>query len=402
MRRMIDLIKESAIPAAMMRTAAKGALSVAPGEMVEILVYLSSHPIFGEEARMTLAGWDEKAAMYVAGDPRASVDVLGYFIDPQNLRLPLLNTLLGNPSVTEDMLVRLAMQASSRVLANMLWHPRVLASSSTLHAISMNINLPEEDAVVVRSALANLGENTDYLVEQAQLDEADEGLHVDEEILNTEYDRYYREHADEIEEEETLNKRFELYVDSVPIRKPDEDAPLPTPVGPTIGGAGAVPGLIKTAVGDTEGKPDPSIRKKVTAFQKIAQLGVGQRVQLAMKGNKDERFILVRDGSKVVSHAVLESPKVTDQEVEMFSTLKNVQETVLRSIASKRKFMKSYVVQRNLANNPRAPLDVTLPLLKGLMINDLRSMAANKNVNDTLRKMAHKLYKQRTEKKQES
>jgi len=43
-----------------------------------------------------------------------------------------------------------------------------------------------------------------------------------------------------------------------------------------------------------------------------------------------------------------------------------------------------------------------LPLLKGLMINDLRSMASNKNVNDTLRKMAHKLYKQRSEKKQDS
>jgi hypothetical protein len=266
----------------------------------------------------------------------------------------------------------------------------------------MNVNLPEEDAVVVRSALANLGENTDYLVEQAQLDEADEGLHVDENVLNMEYDRYFREHADEIAEEESLNQRFELYVDEAPTRNLEEDAPLPLPAGPTIGGAGVVPGLINAALGEKDGKPDPSIRKKVTAFQKIAPMGVGQRVQLAMKGNKDERFILVRDGSKVVSHAVLESPKLTEQEVEMFSNLKNVQENVLRGIASNRKFMKSYVVQKNLANNPRAPLDVTLPLLKRLLINDLRSMSGNKNVNDTLRKMAHKLYKQRTEKKAES
>ncbi len=397
MGRMIDMIKQSAIPANMMRSAAKGALSVAPGEMVEILVYLADHPIFGQEARLTLAGWDEKAAKLVVGDPRASAEVLAYFMAPENLRLPLLNTMLANPAVTDEIMVRLAMQASARVLANMLWHPRVLASSTVLHAISMNINLPDEDAPVVRSALANLGENTEYLIEKAEMDADADEITVAQDVLDAEYDRYTREHADEIAAEE--GKDFELYVDATP-RAKEEDAPLPAPAGPVIGGAGVVPSLVKAAVGD--GQPDPSLRKKVSAFQKISRLGVGQRVQLAMKGTKDERFILVRDGSKVVSAAVLESPKLTDQEVEMFASLKNVQESVLRSISSKRKFMKNYVVQKNLVNNPRVPLDVTLPLLKGLMINDLRSMSTNKNVNDTLRKMSIKLYKQRTEKKQES
>jgi hypothetical protein len=326
--------------------------------------------------------------------------VLAYFMAAENLRLPLLNPMLGNPSVTEDMIVRLAMQASTRALANMLWHPRVLSSKSTLHAVSMNINLPDEDAVVVRSALANLGENTDYLIELAELDAENAEDTVPEEILSAELERYKREHADEIAAQE--GTEFELYVDAAaPVQ---EDAVI-APGGAVISGAGAVPSLVAKAVNaeappaDVVGAPDPSIKKKVSAFQKIARLGVGARVQLAIKGTKDERFILIRDGSKVVSAAVLESPKVTDQEVEMFSSLKSVQEGVLRCIASKRKFMRNYVVQKNLANNPRAPLDVTMPLLKGLMINDLRAMAGNKNVNDTLRKMSHKLYKQRTEKK---
>ena len=403
MRRMIDLIKQSAIPANMMRSAAKGALSVAPGEMVEILVYLANHPIFGEDARLTLAGWDEKAAIYIAGDPRTSPDVLSYYMDPANLRLPLLNALLTNPTVTDDMMVRFAMQAGTRELVNMLWHPRVLGSSSALHAIAMNVNLPDEDAIVVRSALANLGEDTEYLIEQAQAEEEDDSVQVDDETLNIEYDRYTRDHAEEIAEAEKINARFELYVDARVARK-EQDAPLPAPAGPTIGGAGTVPTLINRAVGDDAapaGTPDKSIKKKLSAFQKVAKLGVGERVQLAMKGGKDERFILIRDGSKVVSAAVLESPKVTDMEIETFASMKNVQEAVLRGIAGKRKYMKSYVVQRNLANNPRTPLDITLPLVKGLMINDLRAMASNKNVNDTLRKMAFKLYKQRTEKKQE-
>jgi hypothetical protein len=173
-----------------------------------------------------------------------------------------------------------------------------------------------------------------------------------------------------------------------------------------VRGAGVVPSLLTSAVSaqpssGTEAVPDPSIKKKVSAFQKISRLAVGARVQLAMKGSKDERFILIRDGSKVVSAAVLESPKVTDQEIETFASMKNVQEGVLRGISAKRKFMRNYVVQKNLANNPRTPLDVSLPIIKGLMINDLRSMSSNKNVSDTLRKTALKLYKQRSEKKPE-
>ncbi len=399
MSRMIELIKQSAIPANMMRSAAKGALSVAPGEMVEILVYLAEHPVFGAEAKMTLAGWDEKVARQVAANPGTSPEVLTYFMSADNLRLPLLGPLLDNPATTEESMVRLAMRASTRILANMLWHPRVLASKSTLHAISMNINLPEEDGSVVRSALANLGEETDYLIEQAQLDAEAQESAVPDEILDAEVARYKQEHADEIAAEE--GSAFELYAHS-PVR----DESLGAAAGAVISGAGVVPSLVGTAVTAAKvatpgAAPDPSIRKKVSAFQKISRLGVGERVQLAMKGSKDERFILIRDGSKVVSSAVLESPKLTDQEAELFASLKNVQESVLRGISAKRKFMRNYVVQKNLASNPRSPIDVTLPIVKGLMINDLRALSGNKNVSDTIRKTALKLYKQRTEKKPE-
>jgi hypothetical protein len=397
MRRMIEMIKQSAVPANMMRTAAKGALSVAPAEMVEILVYLSTHPIFSNEARLTLAGFDQKVAKELCSDPRTSPEVLTYFMSAENLRMPLLNCLLENPSVREDMMVRLAQQASARVLSNMLWQSRVLNSKSTLQAISQNVALPEEDAVVVRSALANLGENTEYLIEQAQLDAEANEPSVPNEILDAELDRYVRDHADEIAAD--ADKPFDLFVHTAPA-EPEETS------GAVIGGAGEVPKLVAFAADTPErtedgAAPDPSIKKKVSAFQKISKLGVGQRVQLAIKGSKDERFILVRDGSKVVCVAVLESPKITDQEIEMFATLKNVQESVLRGIAGKRKFMRNYIVQRNLASNPRTPLDVSLPIMKSLMINDLRSMSKNKNINDTLRKMAIKLYKQRSEKKPE-
>jgi hypothetical protein len=116
-----------------------------------------------------------------------------------------------------------------------------------------------------------------------------------------------------------------------------------------------------------------------------------------MKGNKEERSLLVRDGTKVVALAVLESPKITDAEVEKFATQKNVLEAVLRGIPMKRRFAKNYIVVRNLVFNPRTPLDVSLTLVKNLLVNDLRNLSGNKEVSETVRKLALKMFKQKLE-----
>jgi hypothetical protein len=129
---------------------------------------------------------------------------------------------------------------------------------------------------------------------------------------------------------------------------------------------------------------------------KIARMKVAQRVKLALLGTREERALLIRDTSRVVFRAVLGSPKLTDAEVEGFSTLKNVSQEVLRLISMNRKFMKNYVVLKNLANNPRTPIDVSLPLLNRLLANDLRALSASREVPETLRKMAQKLIRARS------
>jgi len=134
-----------------------------------------------------------------------------------------------------------------------------------------------------------------------------------------------------------------------------------------------------------------------SALQKISKLDIKGRIQLAMKGTKEERSLLVRDGTKVVALAVLESPKISDAEVERFATQKNVLEAVLRAIPMKRRFVKNYAVVRNLTFNPRTPLDVSLSLIKHLLITDLRHLSGNKEVSETVRKLALKMFKQKLE-----
>ena len=97
---------------------------------------------------------------------------------------------------------------------------------------------------------------------------------------------------------------------------------------------------------------------------------------------------MIRDGTKVVALAVLEAPKLSDGEVEKFASQKNVLEAVLRQIPLKRRFMKNYIVVRNLVGNPRTPLDLGLGLMKNLLIADLKNLSANKEVSETIRKLA--------------
>jgi hypothetical protein len=97
----------------------------------------------------------------------------------------------------------------------------------------------------------------------------------------------------------------------------------------------------------------------------------------------------------VVQRAVLQSPRLTDQEVEAFAAMASLTDEILRLIANNRVFRKSYAVVRNLMNNSKTPLDVTLHMLPTLNAMDLKKLSTNKNVPETLRTTAVKLIRTR-------
>jgi hypothetical protein len=154
------------------------------------------------------------------------------------------------------------------------------------------------------------------------------------------------------------------------------------------------------ALADAVADAEPDAAKRQTLLQQIARMTVSQRVQFAMKGGADARRTLIRDGSKVVQRAVLQSPRLTDQEVESFASMANLADEILRLIANNRAFRKNYVVVRNLMNNAKTPLDVSLHMLPLLNPADLKKLSMNKNVPDTLRTSAAKLLRVRAEQKQ--
>ncbi len=389
---MIELMRQSAVPANVMRSAARGALALPPPEMIEILVYLTTTPLFAEQAKMTLAGWDEASSVLVAGDPGTPKEVLEYLVDPQNRRPRLIPELIDNPSVEEKHLIDMALAESRELVEMLLASKRVRKSPQVLHALATNPHLGPDESLKVQQALRALGVE----VTAAPAGEPEVAPAVIE-ALDEETAKYLAEHAAEIAAEE--GKAFELVgaqenqEEAAAVAAASGQAPASAPPGAaaTVPPAATAPERAKVVA-----QKPPEAKERISVIQKIARLTVGERVQLAMKGTKDERFVLIRDGSKVVSSAVLESPKVSDAEIETFAGMKNVQESVLRGITMKRKYMKNYAVIRALVNNPRLPLDLGLSLINHLLVNDLKHLSVNKNISETLRKMGLKIYKQKS------
>ena len=417
MPRMIDLVRSSRLPSNLMQFAACGALSAPSGETIEILVHLALHNnLFGAQAGLTLAGWDEKASRAAAADPQTIPEVLGYFVDIENLRTCLLPALAENPSVSEESLDRLAMSGSRPIVEILLKSRRVMNSPRLLEALQSNPNLQPNELAEMEQKTAVL-ETSPVEAAMAEAGEVADAEAPDE-VLETTVTKYLEENAAELAAEK--DRPFE------PIGMAHEEIAHQGAGGEAAGAVEpqaaaatastsadaakiAAERLATAAAGKTaaalaaihaqkHAQPGHEVRRD-SALQKIAKLDIKGRISLAMRGSKEDRSILIRDSTKLVAVAVLESPKVSDGEVEGFALQKNVLEAVLRAIPMKRRFAKNYSIMRNLVYNPRTPLDLSLGLMKNLLIHDLKNLSANKEVSDTIRKLALRMFKQKMDKK---
>jgi hypothetical protein len=292
----------------------------------------------------------------------------------------------------------------------MLASPRVRRSTDILHALAGNPHITDEEKQEIERALRNVGLDTVQI--HAVLEPVEEAPSAAEEGPS----QYEIDTAAAIAAEDAAGSKFSLLgpIEDQAVASAEVPAEI-TPAEAQATLAAALPAAEAATAAAAAPALDPNSEEgrehakamlmraaetksteRVSVLQKIARLTVGQRVQLAMRGNKEERSILIRDGSRLVSSAVLVSPKVSDAEIETFAGMKNVQEQVLRDIARNPKFKKNYPIARQLCNNPRTPLDLSLTLMGNLMVNDLKTLSMNKNIPETLRKIALKRFKEKS------
>jgi hypothetical protein len=170
-------------------------------------------------------------------------------------------------------------------------------------------------------------------------------------------------------------------------------------IEPLAGGDASDEPLVdaEAAGAQAEGAEEDTDPQSIT--QKLASLGVAGRMKVAFKGTKSERAILIRDPNKLVSAAVLSSPKLSDSEVENFAKLANVSEEVLRTIGMNRAWIKNYGVIAALTRNPKTPLALSMRFVQRLTERDLKMIVLDRNLQEPLKLAVRKRLTEGQEKK---
>jgi len=135
----------------------------------------------------------------------------------------------------------------------------------------------------------------------------------------------------------------------------------------------------------------PREAKPLSLLQKIQSLSVGERLQLALKGGREIRGILIKDANKQVLLSVLDNQKISESEVEMIARSRSVPDEALRTISKNREWLKNYAIIYALATNPKTPPGIAVTLISSLKLKDLAILEKNKNVPELIRSGAKRL-----------
>jgi hypothetical protein len=145
-----------------------------------------------------------------------------------------------------------------------------------------------------------------------------------------------------------------------------------------------------------EASNEAAAPERVALIRRIMLMKVKDRMKLGMKGDREARSILIRDSNRIVAQAVINNPRITDQEVEAIAAMRTVSDEVLRLIGMNRAWARQYPIIHNLARNPRTPLPTAMSILLRLQTKDLKNLSQNRNVPEGVRRQAMRLFSARS------
>ena len=127
----------------------------------------------------------------------------------------------------------------------------------------------------------------------------------------------------------------------------------------------------------------------------IMLMTIPQKIRLATLGNAFARAQLIRDPNRVVSGAAIKSPGVSETEAGKYASNHSLSDDVIKYIASRREWTKSYGVKLSLVQNPKTPIPAAIRMMPHLREKDLRNIARSRGIPSAVVAQARKLLMQR-------
>ena len=349
---LVEKILGGSAPEAIRMTAARGALPIPMNDLLYLQICLlqDEDPGIAAAAAESLERVDSDAILPLLHDPACDPLILDHFARSGRLTGAALEASVAHPLLTDAALESLAASGDEMLLNLIVTNEvRLIKTPGLLDVLRANPNLSSDNR-------RRLGE-------------------LERDFLGKEPLQF-----------RPARPEPPLDPDAVPEISPE--APSDEPI--TEEQLAQEPAELDAEYFEEEERTTP-------VFQKIMKMNVSERVQLAMKGGAEERKILVRDTARLVSRQVLKSPKVSENEITVFAGMRNVHEDILREIAKRRDWTKSYAVAHALVRNPKTPAGVSLQFLPRLGTRDLKIVAGDKNVPELVRRNARTMFLVRTQ-----
>lgn len=140
---------------------------------------------------------------------------------------------------------------------------------------------------------------------------------------------------------------------------------------------------------------DPEVEEDLSISQRIGRMRVGEKIKLAIKGNKEARNILIKDTNREVYMAVLNNPGLKEAEVEMLVKNTGTSADILRAIGKNREWMAARNIMHALVFNPKTPPELSIRMLGRLGVKDLEKVDKSRNLPAALRANARRLMNQK-------
>jgi hypothetical protein len=124
--------------------------------------------------------------------------------------------------------------------------------------------------------------------------------------------------------------------------------------------------------------------ENLSKYQMALELPVGEKIKMALTGDKEWRNIFIKDANKLVSSAALKNPRITDGEVLTVAKNKSASDELIRLITMNNDWIKNYEVKKALVVHTRTPLPKALRYMSFLSEKDLKSLAKSREVSSVV------------------
>ena len=350
----VEQFRKGGVPRDLRLMAAQGALPLKPADLAELLHVLLGDPDpgIGQSATSTLMAMPVEEILPITKDRDTPAALLGWVLSAREER-EVREAALQNPTTPDDAVEGitgfLGEELAELVVINQV---RLLRRTSLLEAVEKNPQLNKD--------------------QQRRLRELRESFRIGEQPA------------------------------APPPPPPPPPAPAAAEEAPAQPPVEVPPLTAEEAVVHILSEDERTDNEKVSVVQELFRMNTAQKVVTALKGSRTQRAMLVRDPNRMVSTAVLGSPRLTDAEVEAFAGMRNVSDEILRQIGTHKDWTKKYAVIANLVKNPRTPIGVSLSMVSRLNPRDIKGLATDRNVPEVIRKQAQKFVKDKQDPKQKS